>query len=139
MHIYKWDDSLKTDHANVDNDNHQIVRKAQILSNLILQGGEPKKIIEAARSLENFVFSHFEQEEMMQLYSNFNNYNEHKRQHAKLLKAFTSLINRIVKEPELRSHVTELDRLIEDTYFSHIRSHDTEAAKYILERDYYHN
>ncbi|HAS73794.1 MAG TPA: hypothetical protein DCS67_06585 [Clostridiales bacterium UBA8960] len=139
MHIYKWDESLKTDHANVDNDNHTIVKTAQTLSNLILRNDDHNKIIEAAKSLENVIFAHFELEEMMQLYSNFNNYNEHKRQHARLLKEFTRLINRIVSDPESKAHASELDRLIEQTYFDHIRKHDTEAAKYILQRDYYHN
>lgn len=139
MRIYKWDESLKTDHANVDINNHQIVKTAETLSNLIIQNGDHKKIIAAAKTLENVIFTHFELEEMMQLYSHFNNFDEHRRQHAKLLKEFTRLINRIERNPESKEHVADLDRLIEQAYFDHIRTHDTEAAKFILQRDYYHN
>lgn len=139
MHVYKWDTSLLTEHRNVDNDNLQIVRKAQALCNLIEQQADQDRIIEVAKLLENIVFSHFEQEEMMQLYSNFGNYTAHKRHHAKLLKAFTSLIHQVIEEPYNMTHVARMDSLIQDQYFNHIREFDTEAAKYIMQRDYYHN
>lgn len=139
MHVYKWDTSLLTEHRNVDNDNLQIVKIAQALCNLIEQKADEKKIIETAKLLENILFSHFELEEMMQMYSNFGNFTAHKQNHAKLLKSFTRLIHQVIKEPYDMTHVANMDILIEEQYFRHIREYDTVAAKYIMQRDYYHN
>jgi len=139
MHIYKWDDSLRTQHVNVDQDNHEIVRKAQLLSNLITQQAEDKKIKEVAKSLENFVYDHFEKEEMMQMYSHFGNYENHKRSHARFLKGLNRLIHEILSSPHDIELIPKLDRLITETYFNHIKEFDTEAARFIMQRDYYHN
>ncbi|GAB6107707.1 bacteriohemerythrin [Fusibacter bizertensis] len=139
MHIYKWDSTLSTHHTNIDQDNHEIIRKAQHLKNLMASSADQMEIKEAADDLENMIYDHFEQEEMMQLYSHFSNYEEHKKSHARFLKALNRLIHNIRENPCEIEHLEGLDTLIQDKYFNHIKQYEKEAAKFILQRDFYNN
>lgn len=139
MIVYKWDEHLKTDHQRIDHENRSIIERAQALSDSILYGEDKEKILEDVFLLKKAVLAHFEQEEMMQQYSNFSAYYDHKHSHEKFMKQLNKLLHRIVNEPSGETQAAELNTLISKTYYDHIQTYDQDAAKYIMRRDYYHN
>ena len=139
MIIYKWYEQLKTDHLRIDHENRSIIERAQALSDSITNGEDKDKILEDVYLLKKTVLAHFEQEEMMQLYSNFSAYYDHKNSHEKFMKQLNKLLHKIVNDPVDLAHAVELNTLISKTYYDHIQKYDQDAAKYILRRDYYHN
>ncbi len=139
MIVYKWDEHLKTDHQRIDHENRSIIERAQALSDSILYGEDKEKILEDVFLLKKAVLAHFEQEEMMQQYSNFSAYYDHKSSHEKFMKQLKKLLHRIVNEPSGEAQAAELNTLISKTYYDHIQTYDQDAAKYIMRRDYYHN
>ena len=139
MIVYKWDEHLKTDHQRIDHENRSIIERAQALSDSILYGEDKEKILEDVFLLKKAVLAHFEQEEMMQQYSNFSAYYDHKSSHEKFVKQLNKLLHRIVNEPSGEAQAAELNTLISKTYYDHIQTYDQDAAKYIMRRDYYHN
>ena len=139
MIVYKWDEHLKTDHQRIDHENRSIIERAQALSDSILYGEDKEKILEDVFLLKKAVLAHFEQEEMMQQYSNFSAYYDHKSSHEKFMKQLNKLLHRIVNEPSGDAQAAELNTLISKTYYDHIQTYDQDAAKYIMRRDYYHN
>ncbi len=139
MIVYKWDEHLKTDHQRIDHENRSIIERAQALSDSILYGEDKEKILEDVFLLKKAVLAHFEQEEMMQQYSNFSAYYDHKSSHEKFMKQLNKLLHRIVNEPSGEAQAAELNTLISKTYYDHIQTYDQDAAKYIMRRDYYHN
>ena len=139
MIVYKWDEHLKTDHQRIDHENRSIIERAQALSDSILYGEDKEKILEDVFLLKKAVLAHFEQEEMMQQYSNFSAYYDHKSSHEKFMKQLNKLLHRIVNEPSGEAQAAELNTLISKTYYDHIQTYDQDAAKYSMRRDYYHN
>ena len=139
MIVYKWDEHLKTDHQRIDHENRSIIERAQALSDSILYGEDKEKILEDVFLLKKAVLAHFEQEEMMQQYSNFSAYYDHKSSHEKFMKQLNKVLHRIVNEPSGEAQAAELNTLISKTYYDHIQTYDQDAAKYIMRRDYYHN
>ncbi len=139
MIVYKWDEHLKTDHQRIDHENRSIIERAQALSDSILYGEDKEKILEDVFLLKKAILAHFEQEEMMQQYSNFSAYYDHKSSHEKFMKQLNKLLHRIVNEPSGEAQAAELNTLISKTYYDHIQTYDQDAAKYIMRRDYYHN
>ncbi len=139
MIVYKWDEHLKTDHQRIDHENRSIIERAQALSDSILYGEDKEKILEDVFLLKKAVLAHFEQEEMMQQYSNFSAYYDHKSSHEKFMKQLNKLLQRIVNETSGEAQAAELNTLISKTYYDHIQTYDQDAAKYIMRRDYYHN
>jgi len=139
MFIYKWDDSLKTDHYRIDSENQMILEKVQSLSNAIIQKQSKHQIKEEIIYLKKVILEHFAHEEMMQLHSNFEKLNAHKTSHAHFMQQLNILSEKIIKSPRSLSNVTELNELISGYYYNHIHTHDFEAAKYLMDRDYYRN
>lgn len=139
MIVFRWDEHLQTDHQRIDHENRNIIERAQALSDSIIYGEDKEKILEDVFLLKKAVLTHFEQEEMMQQYSNFSAYYDHKSSHEKFMKQLNKLLHKIVNEPNVENHADELSTLISKNYFNHIQTYDQDAAKYIMRRDYYHN
>lgn len=139
MFVYKWDDSLKTTHYRIDSENRLILEKVQSLSNAIIQKQSKHQIKEEVIFLKRLIQDHFAQEEMMQLHSNFEKYSAHKRSHSEFIQQFNRLSDKIINNPRALTNVNELNQLISGYYYDHIQTYDVAAAKYLMNRDYYHN
>ncbi len=131
MQVYKWSDALKTNNIKIDQDHKLIIEKAQELSSAMADGKGQERVMEITNFLLSYVKKHFQEEEAMQMKSNYAGYEVHKKNHTYFVSELDQLAERIKKNPNSTVNVLELNKLISGWFFNHIQKLDVEVAKHL--------
>lgn len=131
MEFYKWDDRLSVNHAKIDLDHKTIIEKARELSESMMKGKGKENIIKTVDFLNNYVKTHFEEEEKIQQKTNYPKYLDHKKNHEYFIDQLQKLTVKIKENPTASINAIELNKLISGWFINHIKKMDVEVASHI--------
>lgn len=131
MDFYKWDDRLSVNHPKIDLDHKTIIEKARELSENMMKGKGKESIIKTVDFLNNYVKTHFEEEEKIQQKCGYPKYMEHKKNHEYFIEQLQKLTVKIKENPTSSTNAIELNKLISGWFINHIKKMDVEVASHI--------
>lgn len=128
---YSWDKSLETGNAEIDQQHKSIIEAINGLLEACSQGKGRTEVENTLKFLQDYVVKHFNDEEKLQLKSNYPEYNEHKKKH----EAFKKTVNEIVQEYNTGGAsiqlVAKVNTSVAGWLITHIKSDDKKVALHI--------
>ncbi|QWR76923.1 bacteriohemerythrin [Candidatus Magnetomonas plexicatena] len=129
MEIY-WDESLSTGVDTIDKQHKEIIARINALLSMSDEEkeGELDKIL---RFFGGYVIDHFNTEEAIMIKHKYPQYDEHKGEHMKFLKSYSSLKRLFEKEGATELIITATQNQAVDWLIKHIMNTDQKMADFI--------
>lgn len=131
MIFYEWNEKLSVNNSKIDNEHKRIIDKARELSRYMLEGEGKEVLFETLDFLNEYVKTHFSNEEDLQFEYNYPRIKEHQAAHNDFVKELEELTYKIKEDPEAHTNTLELNTLITGWFFKHIMGLDKDLAEYI--------
>lgn len=128
---YSWDKSLETGNITIDEQHKSIIDSINKLLEACSQGKGRSEVENTLKFLQDYVIKHFNDEEKLQLKSNYPDYKAHKEKH----EAFKKTVNEIAQEYKNSGAsiqlVAKVNSSVAGWLISHIKSDDKKVALHI--------
>lgn len=128
---YNWDKSLETGNAVID-EQHKSIIKA--INNLLDACGTGKGRMEVENTLiflKDYVVKHFNDEENLQIKSNYPGFKSHKEKHEAFKKTVNDIYEEYKKDGANIGLVAKVNMSIGGWLITHIKSEDKKVADHI--------
>jgi hemerythrin len=127
-------EDLKTGIDDIDDQHRQLFKWAnEIISDEML--ADDSNLLQALNNLEDYVYNHFRAEEYAMEKYDFNGQEKHKIQHSRLRKEVGDLFNRFKRDGASKGLMAELQYLVTDWYFLHIKEWDKPFADFMRSKN----
>jgi len=132
---YKWDSSLETGYAKVDNQHKQLIAAVNNLLEAGSSGKGDNAVMETLDFLTGYTVKHFADEEQLQVDYDYPDYLNHKRIHEDFKDHVGELVARVVKEGPSEKMITEVSSIIGSWLLNHIKGDDFRMAAFVKAAD----
>ena len=132
---YKWDSSLETGYAKVDNQHKQLVAAVNNLMEAGSSGKGDEAVMETLDFLTGYTVKHFADEEQLQVDYSYPDYLNHKRIHEDFKEQVGKLVARVVKEGPSEKIINEVSTIIGSWLLNHIKGDDFRMAAFVKAAD----
>ena len=136
MSFYEWDETLSVHHSKIDADHKKIIEKARELTDYMLEGKGKELLLKTLDFLNDYVKTHFYDEEELQRAHFYPRIEEHIADHEYFLDHLATLTIKIQEDPSASDNILELNKLITGWFFKHIQRFDRDLARHIREEQY---
>ncbi|MBF0518901.1 MAG: hemerythrin family protein [Nitrospirae bacterium] len=133
MEIY-WDESLSTGVELLDKQHKEIIARINTLLTMTDEEKE-QELDKLLRFFGGYVIDHFNAEESYMIKHKYPRYDEHKEEHMKFLKSYSSLKRLFDKEGATELIITATQNQAVDWLVKHIRHTDRDVADFLRERE----
>ena len=128
---YSWDKSLETGNITIDEQHKSIIDSINNLLEACSKGKGRSEVENTLKFLQDYVVKHFNDEEKLQLKSNYPDYKSHKEKH----EAFKKTVNEIAQEYTASGAsiqlVAKVNSSVAGWLITHIKSDDKKVALHI--------
>lgn len=128
---YSWDKSLETGNTIIDEQHKSIIDAINNLLEACSKGKGRSEVENTLKFLQDYVVKHFNDEEKLQIKSNYPDYKAHKEKH----EAFKKTVNEIAQEYSTSGAsiqlVAKVNSSVAGWLISHIKSEDKKVALHI--------
>jgi len=131
--IIKWEDKFVTGIGKIDHEHKGLVTAINKLWHAFIKRKEYTILLTLLSQFENLMKSHFATEEGYMTEHNYPYYENHKEQHAQILKTFTILKKSFVKNDITEKYMETVKHLAVEWYNIHVVQVDMELGKYLEE------
>ncbi len=132
---YIWDKSLETGNAEIDEQHKSIIDSINRLLEACSQGKGRSEVENTLKFLQDYVVKHFNDEERLQLKSNYPDYNAHRAKHEAFKKTVNEIVEEFNKSGASIQLVAKVNSSMAGWLISHIKSEDKKVAAYIRENN----
>ena len=131
----KWSDSLSVGVEPIDTQHKALIAAVNDLFNACSKGLGRKKIGETMEFLQNYVVSHFADEEKLQQQVGYPGYSQHRQIHRDFVNSFLGYKAQLEKEGPTIGLVAKFNRFVSDWLIYHISREDKKIGEYIKSRE----
>jgi hemerythrin len=128
---YKWDASLETGYAMIDNQHKQLVAALNNLLEACRSGRGQEELAKTLDFMTGYTIKHFSDEEKLQVQYQYPDYLIHKRYHDDFKLVVKDLAEQLIKEGPTEDLVGMVNTSIGDWLLNHIKGDDFKMAAYI--------
>lgn len=126
-----WRDSLAIGVEAIDNQHRELLARFDRLLNACETGQGADELKRTMVFLEEYVHTHFNDEEALQKRHRFPGYAEHHAQHVYFIERITALREEVDREGILLHNVIETNHLLLKWFLNHISKVDAELGKFL--------
>lgn len=127
----QWRDSLAIGVETVDNQHRELLARFDRLLSACETGQGIEELKRTMTFLEEYVRTHFNDEEALQRLRGFPGYQEHRAQHAYFIERVKALREEVNREGVLVHNVIETNNMLLKWFLNHISVMDMELGKFI--------
>jgi hemerythrin len=127
----KWTDDLSVGVELIDTQHKALIDAVNELFNACSKGLGRKKISETLEFLQNYVVTHFSDEEAVQRKSGYPEYANHKKLHAEFIKSVTTYSQRLETDGPSISLVADFNSFVTNWLIYHISREDKKIGQFI--------
>lgn len=132
---FEWTEDLATGIALIDEQHKGIFDMLNTLLNA-MDRGKGRKIVERVLGfLENYINTHFHDEEVLMVRHNYKGYASHKAEHAQFRKDFGQLKKEFTHEGATLYMVVQTEQKMVDWLMNHIKLEDKKMAETLKNSD----
>ncbi len=125
---FEWTEDLATGVALIDEQHEGIFDTLNTLLNA-MDHGKGKKVVEQVLGfLENYVNTHFHDEEDLMVRHNYNGYMSHKAAHTQFVKDISQLKKEFIADGATLYMVVQTEQKMVDWLMNHIKAEDKKMA-----------
>jgi hemerythrin len=128
-----WTDDLATGVTKIDDQHKELFSRINRLLDACNQGRGKKEIDGVLRFLEDYVETHFSEEEKYMMQYGFPGYAGHKSQHLEFIEKFSEIKRKLDAEGPGLLVVVTTNQLLVDWLKTHIRKLDRELGAFLKE------
>lgn len=131
----QWDDSLATGIDDIDEQHRELFRRFNALMAACNQGRGREEVMRTLLFLDDYIRSHFAEEEAMQLKSNFPDYAVHRAQHENFIATTEMLAGQFKSEGATLELLVKTNTTLMEWLIGHIRKMDRAFARFMVENN----
>ncbi|MBI5483522.1 MAG: hemerythrin family protein [Deltaproteobacteria bacterium] len=130
----QWRDSLSIGVEAIDNQHKELLTRFDRLLNACESGQGIEELKKLMTFLEDYVHSHFNDEEALQKLHRFPGYVEHHQQHLYFIGQIKALREEVNREGVLVHNVIETNNLLLKWFLNHISRVDAELGRFLASK-----
>jgi hemerythrin len=130
---YSWDKSLETGNTTIDDQHKSIIESINNLLDACSKGKGRSEVENTLKFLQDYVVKHFNDEEKLQLKSNYPDYKTHREKHEAFKKTVSEIAEEFNKNGASIQLVAKVNSSVAGWLISHIKSEDKKVAAHIKE------
>ncbi|MCX7923752.1 MAG: bacteriohemerythrin [Clostridia bacterium] len=127
----QWKDSLAIGVGEIDNQHKQLFEAVDKLFTACTERKGKEEVGNTVKFLEDYVVTHFNDEEKIMQNCDYPQYDAHKQQHEQFIKDFSELKNRFEEEGPTVYFVSNINRTVVDWLIKHIGSSDKALGAFL--------
>lgn len=132
-----WTEDLATGVPLIDHQHKELFMRVNDLLEACHQGKAKDRVNQIVRFLENYVVTHFAEEERHMVASKYHGYAAHKAMHREFIESFGQLKKRIETDEIGLTTVISTNKLVVDWLTNHIRKVDRELGTFLRDKSGY--
>ena len=130
--LARFDESLRTGNAMIDEQHRELIEKINQLVQSCEQGREKVKAIKMLHYLADYTDFHFQEEENLQERAGYPGLDEHRQKHEEFRKAVGELFEMLEEEAGPSDRFVEaVHRNVTEWLYGHIKGYDVSVASYM--------
>ncbi len=129
--MIEWTEELATGSAEIDQQHQEIFRRINSLLEACQEGKGKQEVCRVLGFLDDYVVTHFGDEEQYMLQLGYPGFEEHKAQHIEFVKNYVALKKQVEAEGPGLNTVITANRLVVDWLRQHIRKVDTKLGTFL--------
>lgn len=130
----KWSDDLSVGVELIDTEHKSLINAINELFDACKKGQGRKKISDTLVFLQNYVKTHFSDEEKLQRECGYPDYENHRKLHAGFIKKVGEYSDRLESEGANIALVADFNGFVTSWLINHISREDKKIGLYILEK-----
>jgi hemerythrin-like metal-binding protein len=127
----QWTEDLTTGSSEIDEQHKEIFRRINVLLEACNQGKGKDEVCRVIGFLDDYVVTHFGEEEEYMLKHGYPGYAEHKAQHVEFVKNYVILKKQVETDGPGLHTVVATNRLVVDWLRHHIRKVDAKLGAFL--------
>lgn len=129
--MYTWVKDLETGNAMIDTQHKQLIQAINNLLEACAKGQGRTQIDETLKFLDNYILSHFQDEEALQRKYQYPDYINHKQYHEGFKKTVKEIVEEYKKGGATIILVGKVNKSIAEWLINHIKKEDKKVAEHI--------
>ncbi len=129
--MIEWTEELATGSSEIDRQHKEIFKRINNLLEACHVGKGRDQACEMLKFLDEYVVSHFGDEEQYMIKNNYPGYAEHKAKHVEFIKNYIIVKKQVETEGPCLNTVITTNRLVVDWLRHHIRKVDTQLGSFL--------
>jgi hemerythrin len=127
-----WRDDLSIGVELIDSQHKELLARFDMLLTACRQGKGSEELLHLLNFLDEYVVSHFGDEEVLQRQSGFPGYDDHHREHVAFIGRVAELKERMRSDGSVQiDHVLDTNKLLLDWLIRHISVRDREVGRHL--------
>lgn len=127
-----WREDLAIGIEAIDNQHRELINRFDALLTACRDGNGGTELLRLISFLDDYVVTHFRDEESLQRKVSYPEYEQHRQQHAGFVKRLHALKNQLSKdETPALSHILNTNNMLLDWLIKHISSEDQALGRFI--------
>ncbi|OEH84905.1 hypothetical protein BHU72_06850 [Desulfuribacillus stibiiarsenatis] len=126
--MFTWTEELATGNQLIDEQHKEIFRKADVVFHLTTDNVDQEEVIKTFKYLVNYVFEHFNNEEMLMKQHHYEDYEAHKAAHTHFLKQINKFNKDLKENGVTEEFVDDLKLMMVELFVDHIDELDKKMA-----------
>jgi hemerythrin len=128
---YDWDKSFETGNTKIDEQHKSIIDAINKLLDACGQGKGRVEVENTLKFLQNYVVKHFNDEEQLQIKSNYPDYKTHKAKHEDFKKMVNDIVDEYNQNGTSIQLVAKVNSSMVGWLITHIKTEDKKVANHI--------
>nr|WP_312577442.1 hemerythrin family protein [Sedimentibacter sp.] len=128
---YKWDKSLETGNATIDEQHKSLINAINDLLDACSKGKGRIEVQKTLKFLSEYVIKHFDDEEKLQIKSKYPDYTAHKKLHEDFKKDVANIVSEFEEGGATIPLVAKVNGKIGEWLIKHIKTMDKKVADHI--------
>lgn len=128
---YNWDKSLETGNLLIDEQHKSLINAINEMLDACSQGKGRNEVGKTLNFLQDYVIKHFNDEEKLQLKSNYPDFKAHKEKHEAFKKTVKEIADEFNKDGASIQLVAKVNSSVAGWLITHIKSEDKKVAIHI--------
>ena len=128
---FLWDDNLATGNQIIDRQHKQLIEALGRLSDAIKSENYEDELFRALEFLSAYTVKHFQDEEQLQIQSNYSDYLRHRQYHSEFRRLVAELTQRLSNEGPSEKLVEEVVDIMGNWLVNHIKGDDFCLAAFL--------
>ena len=130
-----WREELSIGVEQIDSQHKELLARFDMLLNACKLGKGKEELSHLLGFLDEYVVTHFRDEEVLQRQCGYPDYEAHRAEHAAFVARIKDLKNRMANDGEISiEHILDTNKLLMDWLLRHISKRDREVGRHIKEK-----